>query len=114
MVALAREAADNTRVYLVGGTSAVLLGWRPSTMDIDLVIRPGGEKRISNFLLWQAAYAEFVFIETLWPDFGHAHLAAALSEYGGRDRRFGGIRPEADAADGAVARAGAKLRTGSS
>ena len=57
--------------------------------DPDLVIRTSGEKRISNFLLWQAAYAEFVFTETLWPDFRREHLIAALNEFTARDRRFG-------------------------
>ena len=57
--------------------------------DPDLVIRTSGEKRISNFLLWQAAYAEFVFTDTLWPDFDRADLVAALNEYTSRERRFG-------------------------
>ena len=57
--------------------------------DPDLVIRTSGEKRISNFLLWQAAYAEFVFTETLWPDFRREHLIDALNEFTARDRRFG-------------------------
>ena len=57
--------------------------------DPDLVIRTSGEQRLSNFLLWQAAYAEFVFMDVLWPDFGEAHFAAALREYAGRERRFG-------------------------
>jgi undecaprenyl diphosphate synthase len=57
--------------------------------DPDLVIRTSGEKRISNYLLWQAAYAEFVFTDVLWPDFGRAELIAALKEYTGRNRRFG-------------------------
>ena len=57
--------------------------------DPDLVIRTSGEQRLSNFLLWQAAYAEFVFMDVLWPDFGEAHFAAALREYVGRERRFG-------------------------
>jgi undecaprenyl diphosphate synthase len=72
--------------------------------DVDLVIRPGGEMRISNFLLWQAAYAEFVFVETLWPDFGRGDLESALSDYAGRDRRFGGIRPEHEDEGGAADR----------
>jgi len=58
--------------------------------DPDLVIRTSGEHRISNFLLWQAAYAEFVFLETLWPDFDRAALEAALSAYQTRERRYGG------------------------
>ncbi len=62
--------------------------------DVDLVVRAGGEKRTSNFLLWQTAYAEFVFLDVLWPDFAKAHLEAALLEYAGRNRRFGRLPPE--------------------
>lgn len=61
--------------------------------DPDLVIRTSGEKRISNFLLWQAAYAEYVFLDVLWPDFSQEWLVAALEEYRGRERRFGGSSP---------------------
>ncbi|MGY4829350.1 polyprenyl diphosphate synthase [Sphaerotilaceae bacterium SBD11-9] len=57
--------------------------------DPDLFIRTGGEVRISNFLLWQAAYSELVFSDCLWPDFGEAQLDAALADYSQRDRRFG-------------------------
>lgn len=57
--------------------------------DPDLVIRTSGEQRISNFLLWQSAYAEYVFTDVLWPDFGAEHLAAALEEFRNRERRFG-------------------------
>jgi len=60
--------------------------------DPDLVIRTSGEHRISNFLLWQAAYAEFVFMDILWPDFDKAAFEAALAEYASRDRRYGGVR----------------------
>ena len=59
--------------------------------DVDLVIRSGGERRLSNFLLWQAAYAEFVFTDKLWPDFGADDLQAALAEFARRERRFGGV-----------------------
>ncbi len=59
--------------------------------DPDLVIRTSGEKRISNFLLWQAAYAEWVFLDVLWPDFTAAHFGAAVGEYRQRERRFGGV-----------------------
>ena len=59
--------------------------------DPDLVIRTSGEMRISNFLLWQAAYAEFVFTDVLWPDFTRADLEAAISDYQHRDRRFGNL-----------------------
>jgi undecaprenyl diphosphate synthase len=60
--------------------------------DPDLLIRTSGEQRISNFLLWQTAYAELYFTDTLWPDFGPAQLRAALVDYMKRSRRFGGIR----------------------
>lgn len=63
--------------------------------DPDMVIRTGGESRISNFLLWQAAYAEFIFVETLWPDFRKQHLLAALTEFAKRERRFGGVKQSA-------------------
>ncbi|MBN2753160.1 MAG: isoprenyl transferase [Rhodospirillaceae bacterium] len=59
--------------------------------DPDLLIRTSGEKRISNFLLWQMAYTEFVFIDTFWPDFDRAALLSALGEYGQRERRYGAI-----------------------
>ncbi len=57
--------------------------------DPDMLIRTGGEKRISNFLLWQAAYAELFFIDRLWPDFARSDLEAALAEFGRRERRYG-------------------------
>ena len=62
----------------------------PDLPDPDLVIRTSGEQRLSNFLLWQSAYAELVFTEMLWPDFGEEGLRAALAEYASRGRRFGG------------------------
>jgi undecaprenyl diphosphate synthase len=61
----------------------------PELPEIDLLIRTSGELRLSNFMLWEAAYAELVFTETLWPDFGAEDLRRALSEYAGRQRRFG-------------------------
>ena len=62
----------------------------PEMPDPDLLIRTSGELRISNFLLWQLAYAELVFLDTLWPDFGEEQLRAALDDYASRRRRFGG------------------------
>ena len=59
--------------------------------DPDLLIRPGGEMRISNFLLWQCAYAEFYFTDVLWPDFSKEELHRAIAAYQGRSRRFGGV-----------------------
>lgn len=58
---------------------------------LDLLIRTSGEQRLSNFLLWQAAYAELVFTDTLWPDFDREHLAAAIDLFGRRERRYGGL-----------------------
>ena len=73
--------------------------------DPDFIIRTSGEQRLSNFLLWQAAYAEYVFPEIAWPDFGASEFASALQQFRGRDRRFGAI-------DGAVDAGGRPLRVG--
>ncbi|HZG37023.1 MAG TPA: polyprenyl diphosphate synthase [Gaiellaceae bacterium] len=62
----------------------------PELPDPDLLVRTSGELRVSNFLLWQLAYSELVFVDTLWPDFGEEELRAALGEYASRRRRFGG------------------------
>ncbi len=64
--------------------------YAPEMPDPDLVIRTSGELRVSNFLLWQSAYAEFVFTDTLWPDFGPDEFRAAIEDYASRRRRFGG------------------------
>jgi len=64
--------------------------YAPEMPDPDLLIRTSGELRISNFLLWQLAYAELVFVDTLWPDFGESELRSALHDYAKRRRRFGG------------------------
>jgi undecaprenyl diphosphate synthase len=66
-----------------------------SLSDVDLVIRTSGEKRISNYLLWQAAYAEFVFLDLCWPDFRPANLRDAIDAYMGRERRFGALEAQA-------------------
>ena len=62
--------------------------------DVDLVIRTSGEKRLSDFMLWESAYAELHFTDKMWPDFGPADLAEALTSFHGRERRFGGLQPE--------------------
>jgi undecaprenyl diphosphate synthase len=62
-----------------------------ASRDVDLLIRSGGEKRLSDFLLWESAYAELYFIDTLWPDFGATDLRAALADFRSRERRFGGL-----------------------
>ncbi|HSV66686.1 MAG TPA: isoprenyl transferase [Mycobacteriales bacterium] len=67
--------------------------YHPTIPDVDLFIRSSGERRISNFLLWQASYAELAFVDTLWPDFDRRHLWAAIEWYADRDRRFGGAIP---------------------
>jgi undecaprenyl diphosphate synthase len=59
--------------------------------DVDLVIRTGGEQRLSDFLLWESAYAELWFTDRMWPDFGAADLASAVADFAGRDRRFGAL-----------------------
>ena len=64
--------------------------YAPEMPDPDLVIRTSGELRVSNFLLWQSAYSEFVFTDTLWPDFGPEEFRAAIEDYANRRRRFGG------------------------
>lgn len=73
------ETAFESRLYTAG---------QP---NVDLVIRPSGEYRLSNFMVWQSAYAEFVFMNVLWPDFTEKHLNEALREYANRSRRFGGL-----------------------
>jgi hypothetical protein len=63
----------------------------PAEAEVDLLIRTGGERRLSDFLLWESAYAELMFTDTMWPDFGPPELGAALREYRRRERRFGGL-----------------------
>ena len=65
----------------------------PAIPDVDLFVRSSGEQRLSNFLLWQSAYAELVFLDTLWPDFDRRHLWHACEIYASRDRRYGGATP---------------------
>jgi undecaprenyl diphosphate synthase len=65
----------------------------PDLPDVDLFVRSSGEQRTSNFLLWQSAYAELVFLDTLWPDFDRRHLWHAIEIYASRDRRYGGAVP---------------------
>jgi undecaprenyl diphosphate synthase len=80
---LAAEDIDETRFEQELLTAGV--------PDPDLLIRTSGEQRISNFLLWQCAYAELVFVDTLWPDFGKDHLEQAIAEFRRRERRYGGV-----------------------
>ena len=95
--AAARLAADAVagRVRPEKITEALLARYlyHPDVPDVDLVVRSSGEQRISNFMIWQAAYAEYVSLETLWPDFDRRHLWYACELYAQRDRRFGGAIP---------------------
>ena len=76
----------------------------PDMPDVDLFVRSSGEQRTSNFLLWQAAYAELVFVPTLWPDFDRRHLWWACQQYAARDRRYGGAVPNlVDSVEGGYA-----------
>ncbi|MGE0810896.1 MAG: polyprenyl diphosphate synthase [Immundisolibacter sp.] len=84
--AAASGALDPASIDEASFNARLALGAAP---PVDLLIRTGGELRISNFLLWQLAYAELYFTDTLWPDFDHAALDAALTWYAGRERRFG-------------------------
>jgi undecaprenyl diphosphate synthase len=68
--------------------------------DVDLLVRTGGEQRVSNFLVWQSTYAEYYFTETFWPDFGAAEVDAALVEFARRSRRFGLVKADAPPDDG--------------
>ena len=85
------EAARDGRLDPAEITEASLGGFLSTSgiPDPDLVLRTSGERRLSNFLLWQSAYAELVFLDVLWPDFGEPEFTAALREYAGRERRFG-------------------------
>ena len=65
--------------------------YAPDAPDVDLMVRTSGEQRLSNFLLWEAAYAELVFTDVLWPDFRREHLKAAVAEFERRTRRFGKV-----------------------
>ena len=85
-----RCVEDGLRPDEVDEDALALRLYAPDLPEIDLLVRTSGEFRISNFMLWETAYAEFVFIDTLWPDFGADELRAALHVYASRDRRFGG------------------------
>jgi undecaprenyl diphosphate synthase len=92
----AARIAEKVKAGVIGpqAVTADLLGQHldaPDLPDPDLIIRTSGEQRLSNFLLWQAAYSELVFVPTFWPDFDRAALEGAIAEYHRRERRFGGL-----------------------
>ena len=109
--AITRAIAGVTTALPVEPLTADLLGralaqtLTAESGDVDLLIRTGGEKRLSDFLLWESAYAELLFTDRMWPDFGASDLDAAVGEFHRRDRRFGGL-PEATA-DSALSGTGA-------
>ena len=94
-----RDAIANAAAGWLGDNSprraafTRLLAWQGhgTGRDVDLMIRTGGEKRLSDFLLWECAYAELLFTDAMWPDFGPEHLRAALADFHGRERRFGAL-----------------------
>ncbi|MDO8874938.1 MAG: polyprenyl diphosphate synthase, partial [Pseudolabrys sp.] len=94
-VAGGRLAADAITPDTIGGYLDA-----PDLPDPDLIIRTSGEQRLSNFLLWQAAYSELVFVPTYWPDFDRATLEGAIRAYQQRERRFGGLAAKAAALGG--------------
>ncbi|WP_375465670.1 di-trans,poly-cis-decaprenylcistransferase [uncultured Methylobacterium sp.] len=91
LAAAARLAGESVSREVFG--KQVTGAMHGSPVDVDLLIRTGGEKRLSDFMLWEAAYAELHFTERMWPDFGEADLAAAVAEFTRRDRRFGALTP---------------------
>jgi undecaprenyl diphosphate synthase len=102
----ARDAIVRAAALTAGGNPSrddfaknlALVTHSASTLPmVDLLIRTGGERRLSDFLLWECAYAELVFVDTYWPDFDAAAFAAALREFRGRERRFGSVSPSAPA-----------------
>ncbi len=104
--AVRRLVADRLPAREVDEAAIAARLYNPELPDPDLIIRTAGERRVSNFLLWESAYAEMLVTETLWPDFGVEDLKAALADYAARVRRFGG-RPEPELArhsSGAAAR----------
>lgn len=90
--ALARQVQSGamTPEGLTEGTLSRYL-YAPDLPDPDLIIRPGGEQRLSNFLLWEAAYSELVYQDVLWPDYTRVHLLEAIREFSRRQRRYGGV-----------------------
>ena len=101
--AIAFAAADAVAAIAEGHASSPEL-LRPlltealstQTEEVDLLIRTGGEQRLSDFLLWESAYAELLFTDRMWPDFNEADLDAAIEEFRHRERRFGGVPVPAD------------------
>lgn len=91
LAAIARILAEGVRPESLNVSMFANYLYTEHIPDPDLIIRTGGEQRLSNFLLWQAAYSEYYFTSVLWPDFDHAEVSQAINDYKRRQRRFGGI-----------------------
>jgi undecaprenyl diphosphate synthase len=89
--AVRRLVADGVAPERVNERALASRLYRPDMPDPDLVIRTSGEYRISNFLLWELAYSELMFVDVLWPDFRREHLAQAIRDFQHRHRRYGGV-----------------------
>jgi undecaprenyl diphosphate synthase len=96
--AIARALASAVKANFVGPLQ-IAQALNEQNCDVDLLIRTGGEKRLSDFLLWESAYAEFVFTDRMWPDFDEPDLKAALAEFKRRNRRFGAVPSDTLAAN---------------
>jgi len=93
-----RIAIDYSSRHDIESWSTAAAPQRPSArLDVDLMVRTGGERRLSDFLLWESAYAELAFLDVLWPDLSLADLDALLADFAGRERRFGGLPGQATA-----------------
>jgi undecaprenyl diphosphate synthase len=93
-----RATAAGTRLALriaIDYSARAAIGAGELLPDVDLLLRTGGERRLSDFLLWESAYAELIFSDVMWPDFTAADLSAALAEFDARERRFGALPAEA-------------------
>jgi undecaprenyl diphosphate synthase len=86
-----RDAIVQAAAHLKKNPTRENLSSLLGAQDVDLLIRTGGEKRLSDFLLWECAYAELVFTPVMWPDFSESDLAAAIAEFRSRERRFGAV-----------------------
>lgn len=91
LAAIARILAEGVRPESLNVSMFANYLYTEDIPDPDLIIRTGGEQRLSNFLLWQAAYSEYYFTSVLWPDFDHTEVSQAINDYKSRQRRFGGI-----------------------
>lgn len=89
-----RPSREDFASILIGKAGCPVSGTGARPDEVDLLIRTGGERRLSDFLLWEVAYAELVFSDLMWPDFGPAELKGAVEEFHRRQRRFGGLREE--------------------